>query len=521
MTSSRFFTIALALVIVLIVVVFIPRLTDFFARDDFAGLKVEANSLTDFGSFFKPDPSGARPWYRPFSFQVRFWLMREAFGFNPLPYHLLILILHCANVILCFHFLRSLTRRGDIALLAATLYGLSGAHYISLTWFSAGVEMLTAFVYLWGLILFVSWRRHPSFFRGLSICLLFILMLLSKEAAVTFPFALLLTDVFLPDVEAGVGRLKAARIKLYGSLFIILTAYAVFWFTWQYLPSAGKPGAYDTTFNPLIWLVNFAAYFVQSFVGTSILIALASATGISVASTGMRGILTDRMVVIFLLLAVVVACIGFALLRKYWRNASAEYRKLIAWGILWFVLCLLPVLHFADHMNAYFLNIPLIGMTAAVASLAISLGMNSPTRGKLRLLGWILLALYAANFIVNAQLGPQYRALSIMSRIAGRAYSRMNAMNPSFEPGTALFILDVDKKFRNAVEYGRMYEVCYAGSIERCLVFAKGIKVTREELVSEGWNDDLPKRFYIYDGDDYIAADEAYFLERYVYRDFP
>ncbi len=502
----------LALTIIIVLASTLPHAGAFFSQDDFAGMNVDVSSFSDFKAFFEGDPEMNRAWFRPLSFYIKFWLMREAFGFNPVPHHLLPILLHCLNILLCYRFLHRLTDRYDVPLLAAALYGLCGAHQTSLTWISAGVEPITAFFYLWGLNAFVDWRMKPGVLRGAGICVLYILMLLCKETAVTFPVAVLLTDIIFPGGTAS----RGARTKLFIALFLLLAGYLIFWFTVQYQPGIGESYGYGRTLNPLTLTINFFAYLGEVFIGNAFIYAILNSAGggdprelVTRFMHSPAGYITGAACVVVLL----VLIIGIT---RRWSGFHAHERRYAIFGFLWFIICLTPVLPVPGRNSAYYLNLPMIGFSSCLAALALGLGASLKSGGLRRWLGRILLLLYVANFVVNIQLGDTILPINRRAPVDKAAFETMIAMHPSFERGTLLFILDIDEELRVTLDDGLIYMSWYDDNLRWCFTIKEGQRITWAYLDVHGWTEGGPRIYYSYDGREFIPRDEEYFLSKYM-----
>lgn len=517
--SPRFASSVLVVAVIILVAFNLPHLDAFFSQDDFAGLFVDADNASEFAEFFKPEPTGVRPWYRPVSFQLRYWVMRELFGFDPVPFHLLSLLIHSVNIFLCYRFLRLLTDRRDLSTLAAVLYGLNGAHQMALFWFSAGNEIFAAFFFLWGMNVFLDWKLKPGMGRGIGVCLLFILMLLCKETAVTFPFVILLTNYLISrDTESRFGANKSGG-KIIIALFMILVIYLAFWFLFQYQPGGGEGEGYSLTLNPVKLGTNFVAFVVQAFIGRGIIYAVTQSAVGGYPSDIARGMLHSPMG----MTVVGVICLlitGFIiLLRRVWKDFPKWTRCIILWGLAWFVICLFPVLPLAGHNYAYYMNLALIGFSAMLASIAYGFRIALPPSSSWRKIGWILVGLFIVNFVANTWISANVRTIPRLSVIAEQAFDEMLRTRTSFEEGTVLFILDVDNRFDWAVQHGLMYRAYYGDDLSYCYVILEGQKAIWSQLEARGWSDERPKVFYSWDGSDYIPRDEQYFLERYLSED--
>jgi 4-amino-4-deoxy-L-arabinose transferase-like glycosyltransferase len=118
------------------------------------------------------------------------------FGLNPAGHHLVNLAFHILNTVLLFIVLKSMTGVFWRSALVAALFGLHPLHVESVAWISERKDVLCAFFMLLSLLsygYYVSRRKHGHYFSALF---LFALGLMAKPMIVTFPFALLLLDIW-------------------------------------------------------------------------------------------------------------------------------------------------------------------------------------------------------------------------------------------------------------------------------------------------------------------------------------
>lgn len=116
------------------------------------------------------------------------------FGLNPLPYHVTNILLHLINCILVFVFLLSLTRSIPVAFITGLLFGIHPLHVESVAWISGRKDLLYTLFFIGGLLSYLSYlKEHKNKFFLYSL-ILFIMSLLSKVMAISFPFVLLLID---------------------------------------------------------------------------------------------------------------------------------------------------------------------------------------------------------------------------------------------------------------------------------------------------------------------------------------
>jgi len=119
------------------------------------------------------------------------------FGMDATGYHILHLLLHLVNVLLVYLVAGQLSRKPEVALVAALLFGIHPLHVESVAWLSGLKDLLFTAFFLGSWIVylkFLAGSKGKYYFLSL---LLFLLSLLSKPMAVTLPVVLLLTDFFL------------------------------------------------------------------------------------------------------------------------------------------------------------------------------------------------------------------------------------------------------------------------------------------------------------------------------------
>ena len=118
-----------------------------------------------------------------------FWLEHKLWGFAPLGYHLVNLLLHCVNTWLVWRLLRHLAVPG--AWLAAAVFGLHPVHVEAVVWVIARKDLLSTLFYLAAALMWLRFVEAPRVGRYLCSLGGFVAALLSKTIAVSLPAALL------------------------------------------------------------------------------------------------------------------------------------------------------------------------------------------------------------------------------------------------------------------------------------------------------------------------------------------
>ncbi len=120
----------------------------------------------------------------------------ELFGADPGAIHLVNLVLHGINTVLVFLIFARLTDSTWRSAFLAGLFGLHPLHVESVAWISERKDVLSAFFWLSATAAYARYARRGSRTAYLGAGLLFALGLCAKPMVVTWPFAMLLFDVW-------------------------------------------------------------------------------------------------------------------------------------------------------------------------------------------------------------------------------------------------------------------------------------------------------------------------------------
>ena len=109
-------------------------------------------------------------------------------------YHLTNVLFHAAAGALLFVALQLLGQSLWVAVTVAALFLLHPLRSESVVWIAERKDVLCAFFWMLGLVLYSAYARRPNGLRWLAVFLCFIAGVMSKMMMVTFPFVLLLLD---------------------------------------------------------------------------------------------------------------------------------------------------------------------------------------------------------------------------------------------------------------------------------------------------------------------------------------
>ena len=200
-----------------------------FLFDDYRSI-VEDSRLDDVQTFLGHLPGMIRPLHK-----ATLLVDRLVWGMNPAGYHLLNLCLHLGSGLLLYGILKQLvadaspsgaaTETSMVPLGAALLFLAHPIGTETVTYLSGRATGLAAFWYLAGLLLYLRASRLGQIARALSWTHLgaigcFLLALLSKETAITFPLALLLTEIVARRTRGS--ELRAIVVRLHTPFWAVL-----------------------------------------------------------------------------------------------------------------------------------------------------------------------------------------------------------------------------------------------------------------------------------------------------------
>jgi len=118
----------------------------------------------------------------------------QLFGMEPGLHHLTSVFWHCVNTALLFVALARLTGAFYRSLLVAAIFALHPMHVEPVVWIAARKELLSAFFFCGGLLLYALYKEAGGALRYTGLCVAFALGLMAKPNIAGFPLILLLID---------------------------------------------------------------------------------------------------------------------------------------------------------------------------------------------------------------------------------------------------------------------------------------------------------------------------------------
>ena len=128
------------------------------------------------------------------------WLSYESdttlFGVEPSSYRLTNIVLHGLTGAVLFLALRLLLNSVSASFVIAALFLFHPLRNESVVWISERKDVLFGFFWVLGMLAYWFYGQRPGFVRWLLVMLCFVCGCMSKMMMVTFPFALLLLDIW-------------------------------------------------------------------------------------------------------------------------------------------------------------------------------------------------------------------------------------------------------------------------------------------------------------------------------------
>ena len=273
------------------------------------------------------------------------------FGLNPLPYHVINIILHLINCVLVFVFMLSMTRSVPVASIVGLLFGIHPIHVESVAWISERKDLLFTLFYTGGLLSYLAYvrERHSKFyFYTLA---LFLMSLLSKVMAISFPIVLFLIDYYMD-------RRQISRIIKEKIPFLVLS------FIFGMIAIFSQQHAMHS--NMLYSL--FRGIFVASYGLIFYLVKMVLPINLSALYPYPGG--TEA----FLPFQFILAPIGVIILAAL-VNYSRKFTRIVFFGTAFYLITLFPALQFIPVGHAIaadrYTYVPLIGIFFILATFLV------------------------------------------------------------------------------------------------------------------------------------------------------
>jgi hypothetical protein len=314
-------------------VLYYQVINNFFIGDDFTWLRWAAQAPGNLLTYFTQSDGF---FYRPGT-KLYFYLMYHFFWLNPVMYHLVSIALHFIVAVLFFLLAKKIFKGTLLPAICAFLFLVMSGYTEMVFWIASTGHLFNAVFGLLGLLLFISWKEKKKLYLYLGSIAAFAMALLFHELGVVLPLL-----VLAYEARGGIAQvLSTIRSKAYLSLFTPVAAYLAIrlfsnshWFNGDY--------SYDLVKLPFNFIGNMLGYAAVAFVGP------ASLNFYEKLRTVTRDHLLLSVIVIVVAIALSVAI--FKYLRKLF---DKEEKAVLVFGILFFVVSLLPFLGLGNITSRY------------------------------------------------------------------------------------------------------------------------------------------------------------------------
>jgi len=135
----------------------------------------------------------------------------QLFGLDPWGHHLTSLLLHIANTLLLFAFLRRTGGAIGKSLFVAMLFAIHPLHVESVAWAAERKDVLSTVFWMLALLAYAAYARRPTAVRYVAVAVCLALGLMAKPMLVTLPAVLVLLDYWPLERIADGSRSPARR----------------------------------------------------------------------------------------------------------------------------------------------------------------------------------------------------------------------------------------------------------------------------------------------------------------------
>ncbi len=316
--------------------VFSGALNYYFVGDDFTWLHwaAQTTSIKDIANYFV-NANGF--FYRPGT-MAYFYFMFQSFWLNQTFYHIVSMSLHFIVCALLFIVLLKTLKNYMLAIMSTFIFLILSGHQETILWIASTGFLFNAVFTLLALLLFIFWKeKQKGIYLVLSL-LSIVLGLLFHEIGVIAPLLLISYDLifWVPSISV-----KSLLNKTYLILLSPLLPYLALrliakshWFNGDY--------SYNLIKLPFNFIGNAIGYFLLDLFGTFSIDFYEK----------IRNILKDNIAISVLLIAVIMVAF-YIFLAKVYKKIEVKDKKIIFFGLAFFIISLLPFLGLGNIASRY------------------------------------------------------------------------------------------------------------------------------------------------------------------------
>jgi hypothetical protein len=412
-------------------------------------------------------PDDARQ-YRPLNLGLMA-LVIPRLGLEPPPYHWIPILFHLLNTYLFYCLARRLLS-DPLSVLAATAFW--GLHSVA-GWITYDLTYLSDFL-LASLFLLTLLLAHDGYVRRSPLCIggsviAFVLTLLTKEAATTFPLAIWIV-LGLTALRTSEEPVSAKTIwrsfwkttplaALYLAIAVFFAGMFIHWLQAGLLYAQGS--AYDI--NPWSNLIGKTKYLFWAL-NLPDRLQIANAERNRVIAFGLMG----SLLLVWML----------DILKRRSRVSVVEWA-----GVIWFAGLNVPALLLSSRLAKWYLYIPLFGLALAFGVFAANLRARF-TKSQGALTSLIVLCLMTAPILFSSSVQTRSYIVnsdcSFQSDVLQSCVVDFRAAHPMLPREVTLFVLPAFEKdiadllSAPPVNKGEMYQLYYPGTRFHMLYAHKG-----------------------------------------------
>ena len=367
----------------------------YFFQDDF--FEISLSKIDNFGDLFNlfEFRSGIID-YRPISQRIYFLIFTNIFGLDPVPLRTFNYAIFLGCFLLIYKVITKISTNPKIGLLASSLWVLSSIHFMSLTWISAGYNVIGTFFWLLTSAFFLSYvKNHRLTYserknsgihgpdeanlergrensglqaRGIYYILsigFFLLTIGSFEFSVTWPAIFGFYYLFV--LKNSLTR----TLKAFFPFIAITVIYLVLRLLFIKIPSQVE---YQTTFNIesvkalfwyFLWSLNIPEEFKKQIIGN-----------ILVFNPKFFFEFWPLIIKTFLgLLLTLLITVAVPVIRSFRKQITVK-PQMIVFGIFWFIAAISPVLVLPNHTFSMYLTLSSIGLYFVLSHLLVNYGLT-------------------------------------------------------------------------------------------------------------------------------------------------
>jgi hypothetical protein len=398
-------------------------------------------------------------------------LVRPFFGVDPFPYHWIPIAFHLVNTLLFFLLARRILTGSTAALAATAFWGLhSVAGWITydITYLS---DFLLAFLFLLALLLAIEGHRRKKWRWTAASIGVYLLSLLTKEAATTFPLAvwiaLALADLRALEAPVTMARAWTAFKKtlpltcVYLAMAIAFAALFVHWLHAGLIYTQGANAAYNINLSSNLLAKSRYVYWAFNLPDSLVI---------------RHG--EEYRTLVFILMGGILLAWFRDLLKRNGGLSAVEWS-----GLIWFVGLNVPALLLSSRLAKWYLYLPLMGLALAFGVVVENLRASTPA--KIRpFAGPVITGLLIAALGFSASVQTRgYVAASdsaYQSDLLQSCLTDFRQAHPTLPPRVTVYFLPAfeegvsDLLSAPPIDHGQLFELFYPGTSVHAMFAHKG-----------------------------------------------